>query len=78
MTRHTASLTRNAESAAVIAAALAVLASIISNVPAVLMLKPFVQSLPDQHRIWLTIAMASTLAGGKVSARISRSAVGMK
>ena len=41
----------------------AVLSNIISNVPAVLVLKPFVQGLPDQHRIWLTIAMSSTLAG---------------
>ena len=34
-----------------------------SNVPAVLALKPFVQSLMDQERAWLVIAMSSTLAG---------------
>jgi Na+/H+ antiporter NhaD/arsenite permease-like protein len=41
----------------------AVLSNIISNVPAVLALKPFVQGLIDQHRIWLVIAMSATLAG---------------
>jgi len=40
----------------------AVLSNII-NVPAVLALKPFVQGLVDQHRIWLVIAMSATLAG---------------
>ena len=43
--------------------ATAVLSNLVSNVPAVLLLKPFVAALPDQHRAWLTIAMASTLAG---------------
>jgi Na+/H+ antiporter NhaD/arsenite permease-like protein len=41
----------------------AVLSNIISNVPAVLALKPFVLGLTDQHRIWLVIAMSATLAG---------------
>jgi Na+/H+ antiporter NhaD/arsenite permease-like protein len=41
----------------------AVLSNVISNVPAVLALKPFVLGLPDQHRIWLVIAMSATLAG---------------
>ena len=41
----------------------AVLSNIISNVTAVLALKPFVQGLVDQHRIWLVIAMSATLAG---------------
>jgi len=41
----------------------ALLSNIISNVPAVLALKPFVQSLSDQHQTWLVIAMSSTLAG---------------
>jgi Na+/H+ antiporter NhaD/arsenite permease-like protein len=41
----------------------AVLSNLVSNVPAVLMMKPFVQSLPDHDTAWLTIAMASTLAG---------------
>ena len=41
----------------------ALLSNVISNVPAVLALKPFVQSLADQHHAWLVIAMSSTLAG---------------
>jgi Na+/H+ antiporter NhaD/arsenite permease-like protein len=41
----------------------AILSNLVSNVPAVLLLKPFVASLPDQRSAWLTIAMASTLAG---------------
>ncbi len=41
----------------------AVLSNFISNVPAVLALKPFVLGLPDQHRTWLVIAMSATLAG---------------
>jgi Na+/H+ antiporter NhaD/arsenite permease-like protein len=41
----------------------AVLSNIISNVPAVLALKPFVQGLADQNRVWLAIAMSSTMAG---------------
>jgi Na+/H+ antiporter NhaD/arsenite permease-like protein len=41
----------------------AVLSNIISNVPAVLALKPFVLGLADQHRIWLVVAMSATLAG---------------
>jgi Na+/H+ antiporter NhaD/arsenite permease-like protein len=41
----------------------AVLSNLVSNVPAVLLLKPFVASLADHDRVWLVIAMASTLAG---------------
>ncbi len=41
----------------------AVLSNIVSNVPAVLLLKPFVAAMPDHDTAWLTIAMASTLAG---------------
>jgi Na+/H+ antiporter NhaD/arsenite permease-like protein len=47
----------------ILSAVTAVLSNLVSNVPAVLMLKPFVQSLPDHVTAWLTIAMASTLAG---------------
>jgi Na+/H+ antiporter NhaD/arsenite permease-like protein len=39
------------------------LSNLVSNVPAVLVLKPFVANLHDPQRAWLTIAMASTLAG---------------
>jgi Na+/H+ antiporter NhaD/arsenite permease-like protein len=41
----------------------AMLSNVVSNVPAVLLLKPFVTALPDHERAWLVIAMASTLAG---------------
>jgi Na+/H+ antiporter NhaD/arsenite permease-like protein len=41
----------------------AVLSNVVSNVPAVLALKPFVAELSDPKRAWLIVAMASTLAG---------------
>ena len=41
----------------------AILSNLVSNVPAVLVLKPFVQHLADPRTAWLTLAMASTLAG---------------
>jgi len=47
----------------ILSAVTAVLANLVSNVPAVLVMKPFVAALPDHARAWLTIAMASTLAG---------------
>jgi Na+/H+ antiporter NhaD/arsenite permease-like protein len=47
----------------ILTAVTAILSNIISNVPAVLALKPFVQGLVDQNRIWLVIAMSATLAG---------------
>jgi Na+/H+ antiporter NhaD/arsenite permease-like protein len=41
----------------------AVLSNIVSNVPAVLVLKPFVTQLHDPQRAWLVVAMCATLAG---------------
>ena len=41
----------------------AALSNLVSNVPAVLMLKPFVADMQDPQRAWLVVAMASTLAG---------------
>ncbi|HUB14438.1 MAG TPA: anion transporter [Acetobacteraceae bacterium] len=41
----------------------ATLSNLVSNVPAVLMLKPFIGSLPNQATAWKAVAMASTLAG---------------
>jgi Na+/H+ antiporter NhaD/arsenite permease-like protein len=35
----------------------------VSNVPAVLLLKPFVAALKDHDTAWLALAMASILAG---------------
>jgi Na+/H+ antiporter NhaD/arsenite permease-like protein len=41
----------------------AVLSNLVSNVPAVLVLRPFIDGLHDPQKAWLTVAMASTLAG---------------
>ena len=41
----------------------AVLSNIVSNVPAVLALRPFIPTFPDPQRAWLVVAMSSTLAG---------------
>jgi Na+/H+ antiporter NhaD/arsenite permease-like protein len=41
----------------------AILSNIVSNVPAVLALRPFIPAFPDPERAWLVVAMASTLAG---------------
>ena len=47
----------------VLAGVSAVLSNVVSNVPAVLILKPFVEGLAKRDTAWLTVAMASTLAG---------------
>jgi Na+/H+ antiporter NhaD/arsenite permease-like protein len=39
------------------------LSNVVSNVPAVLVLRPFVAGLGDSQHAWLVVAMASTLAG---------------
>jgi Na+/H+ antiporter NhaD/arsenite permease-like protein len=41
----------------------ALLSNLVSNVPAVLVFKPFVSQLPHPDHAWLTLAMSSTLAG---------------
>jgi len=41
----------------------AVLSNVVSNVPAVMLLKPFVESLGGDRVAWLALAMSSTLAG---------------
>jgi Na+/H+ antiporter NhaD/arsenite permease-like protein len=51
------------EQAPVLSVITAVLSNIVSNIPAVLVLKPFIAQLPSQQQAWLTVAMASTLAG---------------
>ncbi len=51
------------ESVPVLSAITALLSNLVSNVPAVLVLKPFITSLSDPQRAWLVAAMASTLAG---------------
>lgn len=47
----------------VLAGLTVILSNMVSNVPAVLLPKPFVAHLSDPERGWLTLAMASTLAG---------------
>jgi Na+/H+ antiporter NhaD/arsenite permease-like protein len=47
----------------VLASLTAVLSNLVSNVPAVLVLKPFVVTLADPKQAWLVLAMAATLAG---------------
>jgi Na+/H+ antiporter NhaD/arsenite permease-like protein len=46
-----------------LAAVTTILSSLVSNVPAVLVLKPFIEPLADPQRAWLLVAMASTMAG---------------
>jgi Na+/H+ antiporter NhaD/arsenite permease-like protein len=40
-----------------------ILSNLISNVPAVLLFRPFVPSFPAPIQTWLTLAMATTFAG---------------
>ena len=47
----------------VLSAFSAVLSNVVSNVPAVLMFKPFAAHFANPTRFWLTLAMSSTLAG---------------
>jgi Na+/H+ antiporter NhaD/arsenite permease-like protein len=47
----------------VLVGATAVLSNIVSNVPAVMLLRSAIPGLPDPHVGWLALAMASTLAG---------------
>lgn len=48
---------------AALTAASVVLSNLVSNVPAVMLFRPIVPTLPDPHAAWLTLAMATTLAG---------------
>ncbi len=41
----------------------ALLSNLVSNVPAVLVFKPFLAHMADPVKAWLTLAMSSTLAG---------------
>jgi len=47
----------------VLSALTAILADLVSNVPAVALLRPFIDSLHDPQAAWLTVAMAASLAG---------------
>lgn len=52
-----------AKGVAALSVVTAVLSNLISNVPAVLLFAPFVPQLPQPTQSWLTLAMATTLAG---------------
>jgi Na+/H+ antiporter NhaD/arsenite permease-like protein len=54
---------RRLDDPAMLSLVTAALSNLVSNVPAVLVLKPFVAVLPDPERAWPIVAMASTLAG---------------
>lgn len=41
----------------------AILSNLVSNVPAVLLFRPFVPQFPNPEQTWLTLALATTLAG---------------
>ena len=41
----------------------AILSNVVSNVPAVVLLRTLVVNFPDPYAAWLILAMASTLAG---------------
>ena len=53
----------NLHQTAVFTAVTAVLSNLVSNVPAVMLLKSLVPGFPNAHTAWLVLAMASTLAG---------------
>ena len=40
-----------------------ILSNVVSNVPAVLVFRPFVGHMANPHQAWLALAMSSTLAG---------------
>jgi len=48
---------------AIFVPAVAVVSNLVSNVPAVMLLRGVIGSFPDPHAGWLALAMASTLAG---------------
>ena len=53
----------NLQNVGIFTAVTAVLSNLVSNVPAVMLLKTLVPSFHDPHTGWLVLAMASTLAG---------------
>ncbi len=53
----------NLHNLAVFSFAVTVLSNLVSNVPAVMLLKGLVPQFPNAHQFWLALAMSSTLAG---------------
>lgn len=52
-----------AQGVGALAAAAAVVSNVVSNVPAVLLFKPYMSGFADPERAWLVLAMATTFAG---------------
>ena len=65
LTRHLLDFGRhfNLERLSVFTIVTAMLSNLVSNVPAVMLLKSLVTRFSNPHTVWLTLAMASTLAG---------------
>ena len=55
--------TWNLHNTAIFTIVTAVMSNLVSNVPAVMLLKSLIPQFPDPHRAWLLLGMASTLAG---------------
>lgn len=53
----------NLQNAGILTGVTALLSNVVSNVPAVMLLKSVVPSFRDSHNGWMVLAMASTLAG---------------
>ena len=53
----------NLHNLAIFSIAVTVLSNLVSNVPAVMLLKDLVPQFPNAHQFWLALAMSSTLAG---------------
>lgn len=53
----------NLRNTAIFTVVITLLSNVVSNVPAVMLLKPFMAGLGNAHANWLLLAMASTLAG---------------
>jgi Na+/H+ antiporter NhaD/arsenite permease-like protein len=51
------------DNAGILTTVSAILSNVVSNVPAVLIFRPFLQHVANPHRAWLALAMSSTLAG---------------
>jgi Na+/H+ antiporter NhaD/arsenite permease-like protein len=48
---------------AALTAVAVVLSNLVSNVPAVMLFRPFIPGFSDPQQAWVTLAMATTLAG---------------
>lgn len=53
----------NLQNTAMFATVVSLLSNLVSNVPAVMLLRPVITQFHDPHAAWLLLSMASTLAG---------------